>query len=325
MSQKHRSRGNHTRMWHVAQAGGIVLTLALLCGLVLTPEAALTALWSIAIPLLPATFLISPMVWRNVCPLTTLNMLPGQAGRRRVLPAASVPNASMVGVLLLAVLVPARRFLFNTDGMALAVTIAGVAVLALASGFFYDAKAGFCASICPVLPVERLYGQAPLTKVRHVRCPSCSSCVEHACMDLHPGHHLAHVLGTGPVGPSWLKTGFGSFAAAFPGFVFGYWMTADGPFASAAGVYGTVASYSVVSWVLVAAVAMAARPDARAALPLLGAAAVGLYYWFAGPAIATDLELPEAAGIVLRAIGVTAVSLWLLSTLSKRERHGAGR
>ena len=55
-------------------------------------------------------------------------------------------------------LVPARRFLCNEHGIALAVVVISVAVAALAFGAVFDFKAGFCNAICPGLPVEKLYG-----------------------------------------------------------------------------------------------------------------------------------------------------------------------
>lgn len=309
-------------LWQVAQVGGVVLTFALLVGLFVAPQVALTLLWSVAVPLLPATFLLSPTIWRNVCPLATLNMLPARRGRRLVLPASLVPVAGVLGIVLLVVMVPARRVAFNADGPVLAVTIGLVAALALVLGLLADAKAGFCASICPVLPVERLYGQAPLLRVRHVRCPSCTACVENACMDLYPRRHLPHVLGTASDGGRWLRSGFGAFAAAFPGFVLGYWMTQDGPLASLGQVYMTVAGYSAASFVLVAIATLVLRPDARLAMPVLGAAAVALYYWFAAPAIVTDLQLPEQSGIALRVATLGLVALWLMRSLA---RHPAAR
>ena len=64
----------------VVKYAGLVLTLALLAGLMVAPDTATLLLWDGAIPLLPAVFLINPGLWRNVCPLATLNLLPNQKG-----------------------------------------------------------------------------------------------------------------------------------------------------------------------------------------------------------------------------------------------------
>ena len=152
-------------LWKVAQVVGLLVTVGLLAALLLEPEIALLVLWSAAIPLLPATFLINPGLWRNVCPLATLNMFSGDIVGHRRLTARLIPPAGLLGIVLLAVMVPARRFLFNANAVALASTIAAVALAALVLGIFFEGKAGFCNSICPVLPVERLYGQSPLMQV----------------------------------------------------------------------------------------------------------------------------------------------------------------
>ena len=101
-------------------------------------RADLGLLWNVAIPVLPAVFLVNPMLWRNACPLATLNKATGDRfGTRQLLGAGT--RAGALGIVLLFVMVPARRFLFNTDGIALAVTIVLVATLALVAGFLYSA------------------------------------------------------------------------------------------------------------------------------------------------------------------------------------------
>ena len=61
-------------VWQWAEGTGVVATVLLLIGLVGWAPVSLTLLWSIAIPLVPASLLIAPQLWRNVCPLATINM-----------------------------------------------------------------------------------------------------------------------------------------------------------------------------------------------------------------------------------------------------------
>ena len=70
--------------WATAQFLGLVTTVLFIIGFFVRPHTALNTLWNAAIPLLPATFLINPILWRNSCPLATLNMLPNRFGGRRV-------------------------------------------------------------------------------------------------------------------------------------------------------------------------------------------------------------------------------------------------
>ena len=149
-------------LWRVAQLTGLVLTLFLLAGLVVRPDRSLHILWDMVIPLLPAVFLVNPMLWRNVCPLATLNQF-----RERTPPIRLPPNALqggwVVGMLLLFALVPARRVLFNEQGSALAATVALVALLSLGSGFIFSRRAGFCNSLCPVCTACAVRGGVELT------------------------------------------------------------------------------------------------------------------------------------------------------------------
>ncbi|HLG06364.1 MAG TPA: hypothetical protein VI383_09465, partial [Gemmatimonadales bacterium] len=127
-------------LWKTAQGLGLLLTVVLLAGLMTRPELTLNLLWNAVVPVLPAVFLVSTAIWRNVCPLATLTMLPGGRLGGRTIREGTVRTTLIAGVALLLLLVPARRFLFNTDGVALAVTITAVAALALAAGFGFKRK-----------------------------------------------------------------------------------------------------------------------------------------------------------------------------------------
>jgi hypothetical protein len=207
-------------------------------------------------------------------------------------------------------MVPARRFLFNTDAAVLAVTVVAISGLALALGAVFDEKAGFCNAICPVLPVERLYGQRPLIDLGNPGCPTCTHCTQTGCIDLAPEKSIAQTLGPTRRSSAWTRTSFGAFAAAFPGFVVGYYTTQDGPLSSAGAVYLTVFGWALASWVITAAVVRVGGLSAARITPILAGLAVGLYYWFAAPLLAAGLSL-EAAAWPLRLSFLTLVAVWL--------------
>ena len=305
-------------LWKTAQWAGLIATIGLLVGLVTSPDLALTVLWNILIPLVPASLLISPAIWRNVCPLATLNVWSNRSSGGRVLTTALAPGAGLVGILLLALMVPARRFVFNTDGFVLAITVALVAVLALILGGFFQVKAGFCNAICPLLPVERLYGQHPLLNVGNPRCAPCTHCTVKGCIDLAPRKSIAQTLGAARRSHEWLTTGYGGFAAAFPGFVVGYYSTQDGPLAIAGSIYLHVVLWSLASYVATVVVVRALNMTASLAMVLLAGAAVGLYYWYAGSVIATELGLTGTGTAVLRVAGLTLVAYWLFRAAPHR-------
>ena len=83
----------------------VVLATSLICGLFLLPEVTIHFFWGIAIPLLPATFLVSPAIWRSVCPLATFNKSGNQLNPRQSLSRDAISKASAISVLLLFVLV----------------------------------------------------------------------------------------------------------------------------------------------------------------------------------------------------------------------------
>lgn len=295
-------------LWKAAQATGLVLTALLLAGLVLRPEPSLTLLWNVAIPLVPATLLVSPLIWRNTCPLATLNLLSaGRAGTRQQTKRFAT-YSSLFGILLFYLLVPARRFLFNQDGLALAIAIVAVAILALAVGAAFDLKAGFCNAFCPVLPVERLYGQSPLLSVSNDRCARCDLC-SRACIDLAPEKSIAQQLGVSRHDSSWLRLPFGAFAAALPGFVLGYFTLDDVPLSGAPDVYLHILLWAAISYLLAVAATMLLPIRNRRILRGLAALAVGLYYWFAAPGMATAVGLPLAAE-PLRIAALALVLAW---------------
>ena len=46
-------------------------------------------------------------------------------------------------------------------------------------------KSGWCSTICPLLPVQRIYGQTPFALVANSHCQPCVGCVKN-CYDFNP-------------------------------------------------------------------------------------------------------------------------------------------
>jgi len=306
--------------WHTAQVLGLVVTMILIAGFFVRPDPALNTLWNILIPLVPASLLVSPGLWRNVCPLATLNMIANGAVTKRSLIRGAAPAAGAAGMLLLIVLVPARRFLFNTNGIALAIVVIAVAVAALVLGTLFDMKAGFCNAVCPVLPVERLYGHHPMMNLPNVRCPTCTLCTATGCIDLGPVKSVAQTLGPARRSHAWLGRAFGVFAAAFPGFVIGYYTTQDGPLSQAGAVYIHVLFWMIGSYVVVSLVIRALKLSSGLSLTLLAATAAALYYWYAGPLVAEGVRITAATWPIR--IGAWLVVAWWLWRAVGRMQNG---
>ena len=99
----------------------------MIAGLFFRADVTLDILWFILIPVLPLTFMINPGMWRGICPLATANMIgSSSASATREVSGPWLHRVAGVGILLLFVLVPARRFLFNSDGPILALVVLAV-------------------------------------------------------------------------------------------------------------------------------------------------------------------------------------------------------
>jgi hypothetical protein len=299
-------------LWAAGRRLGMLATLLLLAALVATPRPALVVLWSVLVPLLPASFFVSPALWRGVCPLSTLNAWGNRFGPSEPLDPRTASRLAVGGIALFCLLVPARHLLFNTDGTALAAVIAGTGALAVLLGARHASRSAFCNALCPVLPIERLYGQAPLVDVRRGRCDTCTVCTPRGCIDLAERKSLRQVVGADRGASEWLDTPLGIFAAALPGFIIGYGLTPDLPVAEAPRVYAATIGGAIASGISVRTLAALRALPSSYALPVLAALSGALYYWFAAPVISASLALPDAATTVIRLTGIGLPAYWLV-------------
>jgi hypothetical protein len=283
----------------------------LLLWLVYAPARALLALWYVAIPILPAVFFVNTTLWRGICPLATLNELGNRIGKQRAPSSRLLLVFGVGGLVLFHLMVPARHFLFNQNGLVLAGTVAAVGGIAVGLGALFTVRSAFCNALCPVLPVEFLYGQAPLLPLERGRCDSCTVCTPRGCLDLAGSKSVPQLLGTTRHTSGWLSTPYGGFFAALPGFIIGYNQVPDGSLTSAVLVYGTTLGWSLASFLVIAAAVLALRVSSRLALILIAAISGGLYYWYAGPAIMNQLDGGAWLGTAIRIGGMGLVTVWL--------------
>ena len=74
-------------------------------------------------------------------------------------------------------------------------------------------KSGWCSTICPLLPVQRIYGQTPFVLVANSHCQPCVGCVKN-CYDFNPkAAYLADLNDADPYWSGYRKL----FVGAFPG------------------------------------------------------------------------------------------------------------
>jgi hypothetical protein len=199
----------------------------------------------------------------------------------------------------------------------LAATIVAVGALALALGALFTVRSAFCNALCPVLPVELLYGQAPLLRLERGRCDTCTVCTPRGCLDLADHKAVPQLLGASRQTARWLATPHGLFFGALPGFIIGYNQVKDGPLNTAGTVYAATLEWSLASLAAVVIAVLAFRLPSRIALALVAAMAGGLYYWYAGPAIATQLASAAWLGSGIRILGIGLVGAWLGRSLAR--------
>lgn len=292
------------RVWDVVRAGSVAFTVALCVVLVADPHDGLRLLWRVAIPILPVVFLLAPGLWRNVCPLATSNQLPRRFSFSR---AAAAPQllqryGYLAAVVALLVLVPLRKPLFERSGVASAVLLAGALVAAFAGGVLLRGKSGWCSSLCPLLPVQRLYGQTPFAVVRNSHCAPCVGCSVN-CYDFNPRVAQAADLADDERAPARKL-----FAGAFPGLVFAFFTTSASASAGTFYLHTLLAALAGIGAVYALDALLKPPPELLTALG--GAVAINAFYWYLLPKLTVPMWVAWPERVALAA----TTALWLVRT-----------
>lgn len=310
--------------WSVLRALSVAAAVGLAALLIVRPETGLFLLWQIVLPIVPAIFLLAPGLWRNVCPLAALNQVPRLAGFAKGLShtPAIREYSYVIGIAAFLALVSARKFLFNDNGTAAAALILGALVLAFLGGVIFKGKSGWCSSVCPMLPVQRLYGQTPFVTVPNAHCKPCVGCTKN-CYDFNPT--VAYLADQHDDDRRYV--GYRRFfAAVFPGFVLAFYLVPDPPAVTIPRMYLEFAAYMAATLALFSTLETFAKVRANTVTALFAAAAFNIYYWFSADGlIGAVSELTQAGlgpqwGWGLR-IAVLAVTLvWFVRTLMVERR-----
>ena len=299
--------------WRVARwlAGAVTAVVVGLC--FVRPQVGLLIFWGAFVPLLPVLLLVGPGLWRNVCPMASLNQVPRTLGFTRGLtvPARIGPYAPLISAGLFLVIVPLRHSLLDRSGVGLGVFLMTVLALAFIGGLTFKGKSGWCSQICPMNAVERLYGQSPLLLISNSHCRPCVGCTRN-CYDFNPTaayvadlHDTSHRLGANRM----------LFAGALPWVVAAFFLTPDSPrfeLASLGLSYGTILLAAVAGVGLFHILDSATAIGSQKLVLLHTVAALVLFYLLAVPALAAGWGLPSTsltAGATVVVVGLSAV--WL--------------
>ena len=318
---------NGMRLVSVGLAIGIIMTLFV------RPELGLFIVWRVIIPFVPLLFFIAPGVWRNICPLAAANQTPRvfEFTRAVTAPAWLKEYGYVIGIGLFAALVSLRKVLFNYNGAALGVLLLLLLGGALVMGTFYKGKSGWCSSICPLLPVQRIYGQTPFVKVANSHCQPCVGCTKN-CYDFNPHvAYLADMYDTQDKFAMYRKF----FVGMFPGFIAAFYLLPSPGAANNADAvivpnFWTIpATISVAQMYLLFALFSLSSVGAfylfhsflKVTVPkittIFGAVALNLYYWYNAPVIAELFGSAVAATWIVRAVVLALTLVWIVRTYQK--------
>lgn len=298
-------------VWRVVRVATVAASIGLCVLLVVDPQDGLRLWWRVTVPLLPLIWFLAPGVWRNSCPLSATNQAPRilKLTRGWTAPDWFRAAAPVVGMTAFFAIVILRPSTFDHHGPATAALIASALVLAFLGGLLLKGKSGWCSSICPLLPVQRMYGQTPLVAVPNAHCRPCVGCTKN-CYDFNP--RVAHLADLHDEDPRWgLNRKF--FAGAFPGLVYGF-NTVD----STGWVH---ARDMLVAMAVGAGSFTALEVGLRISAPKLAAAyagaALNLFYWWAAPVLSTGLLGSSQPAFVwpLRAVVLVLTADWLRRTV----------
>ena len=209
--------------------------------------------------------------------------------------------------------------LFNENGVALALLLLGVLAVGLAAGTVFKGKSGWCATFCPLLPVQRIYGQTPFTVVRNSHCEPCVGCTTN-CYDFNPRvAQLADLHGDDELRADYR----GLFAGAFPALVVAFYTLPAGDGARGIAVMYGKFGLAVLIGIGVFFLARTLLPVPPATLTVLfGATALNAYYWFNVPLLAERIagssswwwEWPG------RALVLALTLIWIVRSYRTEER-----
>ena len=270
-------------VWRILRGLALAAVIGISWLVVAYPDVGFTIFWRILIPSLPLLFAVAPGVWRQICPMAMLNQIPRKLGfsLERTLPLYFKNLAYFIAVLSFFFLVSLRHVYFNKEPAMLLALVVTALSLAFLGGVIFKGRSGWCGTFCPLGPIQKAYGLAPIAIVRNGYCPTCVGCQKN-CYDFNPrAAFLSDISDPDP----WYASHKKFFVAGLPGFAYGYFTTAD-PMET-----GLIPYYSyIVGCILMAlGVYMALRifvrmSDFRVA-SLFALLALGIFYWFSVPNI----------------------------------------
>ncbi|RLD26841.1 MAG: ferredoxin [Bacteroidetes bacterium] len=324
--------GRSLQYWRIAQILVGIIGLGIFFALIFFPEIGIHAFWNVLIPVAPALFVVAVGLWRNVCPLASTSLISRHLGlaRNKKLKPKQQARLQLISVILLLLIVPLRHTIFDTNGPATALIISVLALIALYISFRYDWKSAWCSGLCPIHPVEKLYGRKSLFVLPNAHCKSCVKCV-NPCPDSTPSIHPL----TKKNKTLSLKIAGTLIIGGFPGFIWGWFHVQD--YYNNEGWEHLILTYSypIVAMLITLILFIVIKKIIINKYEILlinifATAAVSIYYWYRLPALIgfgiipgdgmlVDLTeyLPYWSPILLQILTTLFFAWWII--LNKKE------
>lgn len=299
--------------WRWAQLASWTVGILLIVTLFLRPALGIHLMWDVLIPVAPALIAIAPGLWRNICPLSITAFLPTRLQRqRKAIPdRRTATTLQLIAVAALYLIVPLRHALLDTHATATALALLAMGVAALAMGWVFDYKSGWCVGLCPVHPVERLYGQNPARTFSNAHCAQCQQC-SLPCPDSTPHIHPLSARKT------WQqRLGGLLMVGGFPGFIWGWFHVPDYEAFPTAAQWLQVYAWPLGGAALTLALYLLCRrwvPD-KTLTRLFAAAAISCYYYYRIPCLTGFGLYPGDGMLVDLRHAVPATLVWTLALL----------
>jgi nitrite reductase (NADH) large subunit len=313
------------RAWHAIRILSVLAYLALCVALWFRPAGGQFWFFKVIVPLLPITFFAAPGLWRNICPLAAANQAPRVLGFTRAFtpPEWLRRYGVIISIVLFFGITSTRIAFFDSNGAGLSVLLSLTIISALIAGIAFKGKSGWCSSICPLLPLQRVYGQTPFVKVPNSHCQPCVGCTKN-CYDFRPS--VAYQADLHEPDPAWTAPRK-LFVSALPGYVLGFFLLIDHPDLALPEVYLRLALFFVGSVGLFYALqAFVPALSTTVQAALWGATAISIFYWFAGHtledsfATITGAELPWLRWAIRGIVWVLAL-FWIARTYVKGRQY----
>jgi hypothetical protein len=267
--------------WRIIQLAVWLVGATILSCLLFFPTVGIHMFWNILIPVAPALLVVFTGVWRNVCPLATTALLPRhfEVSQRRRLSTSQIAKLNLAGIIALYIIVPLRHAFFNTNGWATAALIVSMVIVSVVFGFLFEWKSAWCSGLCPVHPVEKLYGTKSMLSIPNAHCGECRNCVV-PCPDSTPG--------ISPMGSNksvYQKISGLLLVGGFPGIVWGWFHVPDHTGLSTVSQLAEVYQYPLLGMAVTLILFLVVRKmldksNDSTLIAVFAASAVACYYWY---------------------------------------------